>query len=210
MTHFLARLVERARGTAARVEPIIAPRFAPDPPTPIAATIEAPSLARPGAVESLDIASPWPRVPKTETPPLPRARLGDKPLPPRDRPDALTQMAGETLLVPLPPEPPDIAPSPLDREVETVRGDASAPIVRPVQPHPPRLEKSGLSPFMAKTAQIWPKEQPAEPPIVRVTIGRIEVRAAAAPVAAARQPVPPSPPKLTLEAHLKSRREGGR
>jgi hypothetical protein len=31
MTHFLARLVERARGTAPRVEPILVPRFAPAP-----------------------------------------------------------------------------------------------------------------------------------------------------------------------------------
>ena len=40
MTHFLGRLVERARGTAPRVEPIVAPRFAPAPMAEIATAIE--------------------------------------------------------------------------------------------------------------------------------------------------------------------------
>src|SRR5262245_5944129 len=31
MSHFLARLVDRARGTAPRVEPLVKPRFAPAP-----------------------------------------------------------------------------------------------------------------------------------------------------------------------------------
>ena len=42
MSHFLARLVERARGTAARVEPIVAPRFAPTAIVEIASEVEAP------------------------------------------------------------------------------------------------------------------------------------------------------------------------
>ena len=46
MSHFLARLVERARGTAARVEPIVAPRFAPTPIVEIASEVEAPPPER--------------------------------------------------------------------------------------------------------------------------------------------------------------------
>ena len=46
MSHFLARLVERARGTAARVEPIVAPRFAPTPIVEIASEVEAPRPER--------------------------------------------------------------------------------------------------------------------------------------------------------------------
>src|SRR5438093_1643798 len=42
MSHFLARLVERARGTAPRVEPVLAPRFAPAPIVEIASEVEAP------------------------------------------------------------------------------------------------------------------------------------------------------------------------
>ena len=46
MSHFLARLVERARGTAPRVEPIVAPRFAPTPIVEIASEVEAPPPER--------------------------------------------------------------------------------------------------------------------------------------------------------------------
>src|SRR4029077_649349 len=46
MKHFLARLVERARGTAPRVEPVVAPRFAPTPIVEIASEVEAPPPER--------------------------------------------------------------------------------------------------------------------------------------------------------------------
>jgi hypothetical protein len=49
-----------------------------------------------------------------------------------------------------------------------------------------------------------------EAPIVRVTIGRIDVRAAPAPVPPPRKTAIPAPPKLTLDAYLKSRKEGAR
>ena len=54
-----------------------------------------------------------------------------------------------------------------------------------------------------------PNETSEEPPIVRVTIGRIDVRAT--PIAAPSRKSPTrSEPKLTLEAYLKSRKEGAR
>ena len=46
MSHFLARLVERARGTALRVEPLVTPRFAPTPIVEIASEVEAPPPER--------------------------------------------------------------------------------------------------------------------------------------------------------------------
>jgi len=49
MSHFLARLVERARGSAARVEPLLTPRFAPTPIVEIASELEAPP---PGTAQS--------------------------------------------------------------------------------------------------------------------------------------------------------------
>src|SRR5207245_638919 len=53
----------------------------------------------------------------------------------------------------------------------------------------------------------------AEPPVVHVTIGRIEVRAmveAPAPVRAAAAPVAPAALRLSLEQYLSERSEGRR
>src|SRR5262249_33096337 len=46
MSNFLARLVKRARGTAPRVEPVVAPRFAPTPIVEIASEVETPAPER--------------------------------------------------------------------------------------------------------------------------------------------------------------------
>jgi len=54
-----------------------------------------------------------------------------------------------------------------------------------------------------------PNESPEQPPIVRVTIGRIDVRATP-PAVASRKASTRSEPKLTLDAYLKSRRESAR
>jgi hypothetical protein len=54
-----------------------------------------------------------------------------------------------------------------------------------------------------------PNESSEQPPIVRVTIGRIDVRATL-PATPSRKSSARSEPKLTLDAYLKSRREGAR
>ena len=46
MSHFLARLVERVRGTAPRVEPLVSPRFALAPIVEIASEMDAPPPER--------------------------------------------------------------------------------------------------------------------------------------------------------------------
>jgi hypothetical protein len=56
---------------------------------------------------------------------------------------------------------------------------------------------------------LTPNEWPEQPPIVRVTIGRIDVRATP-PAVPSRKSSTRSEPKLTLDAYLKSRREGTR
>jgi hypothetical protein len=56
---------------------------------------------------------------------------------------------------------------------------------------------------------LTPNESPGQPPIVRITIGRIDVRATP-PAAPSRKSSTRSEPKLTLDAYLKSRREGTR
>ena len=55
-----------------------------------------------------------------------------------------------------------------------------------------------------------PNDPRPEAPIVRVTIGRIEVRALAGADYAERKTAPRSAPKLTLDAYLKARKEGAR
>jgi hypothetical protein len=56
---------------------------------------------------------------------------------------------------------------------------------------------------------LTPNESPEQSPIVRVTIGRIDVRATA-PAVPSRKSSTRSEPKLTLDAYLKSRKEGTR
>jgi hypothetical protein len=57
---------------------------------------------------------------------------------------------------------------------------------------------------------VLPNESGGERPIVRVTIGRIDVHATPAPAAPARKTPKENPPRLTLDAYLKGRREGMR
>jgi hypothetical protein len=56
---------------------------------------------------------------------------------------------------------------------------------------------------------LTPNESSEQPPSVRITIGRIDVRATP-PAAPSRKSLARSEPKLTLDAYLKSRREGER
>src|SRR4029453_17206521 len=56
---------------------------------------------------------------------------------------------------------------------------------------------------------LTPNESSEQPPIVRVTIGRIDVRPTP-PAVPSRKSSTHSDPKLTLDAYLKSRREGRR
>jgi len=64
-------------------------------------------------------------------------------------------------------------------------------------------ERSLVAP---RRSTVWREEARDQAPIVRVTIGRIEVRAAPAPTPPSQKPARPSPPALTLDAYLKSRK----
>ncbi len=221
MTHFLGRLVERARGTAPRVEPIIAPRFAPTPVAEIATEHETSPSGRGApqktkATNGIREAVVRQEEPVTEAP-RPRAAIRE----PEEREETV-EAAPQTLLVPLPrPDNDEVAPRPnWTRESESLRRDvlphvqsaAAPPLVRRAN-HQPRStmarpsDRSGVS----ASSVTFPNESAAnEPPIVRVTIGRIEVHAAPAPAAPARKPPARSQPKLTLDAYLKARKEGAR
>jgi hypothetical protein len=220
MRHFLARLVDRARGSAPRVEPIVAPRFAPAPVAEVASEHEAPPRARGARQETKaphgsnnavvrqgELATDGPGRKKG------KAATGET----EERlVEEAVEATPQTLLVPLERTDGDEAlPRPdRTRGSESLRSDvlphvrsAAAPtIVR-------RAEPPGRSGNLRATDRlsVSPNASAAnEPPIVRVTIGRIEVRAEPAPAPAPRKISSRSEPKLTLDAYLKSRKEGAR
>ena len=220
MTHFLARLVERARGAAPRVEPIIAPRFAPVPAGESVPEDAALPVVRP-APEAISPAEPAvTSVAREFTQPGVTLR------PPRDAepapltaepPEAPLEMVRESPLVPLEQAGEAVAQrrngtrgsEPLRRDdLPLVPSSAAPPTVRQAnRRQPSAVSRSSL----AVTFPNSPNDSASNaPPIVRVTIGRIDVRAAPAPSTPARKPAPRSGPKLTLDAYLKSRQEGAR
>ena len=223
MTHFLARLVERARGTAPRVEPIIAPRFAPAPVSETAPEGETPPVVRPAPGTSSPAEPAVSRVASEATKPSVtiRTRRDAEPAPlSADPPEAPLQIVREALLVPQPADRPEPDLSPVVRQTEIETGPDSMAenggareegLPRPRTARPGPVIPAGPRALRGmKRAAESPNESRTEPPIVRVTIGRIEVRAAPAPSAPAHKPAPRSGPKLTLDAYLKSRQEGAR
>ena len=211
MSHFLARLVERARGIAARVEPIVAPRFAPTAIVEIASEVETPRPERGHQQPTVEEKSSPRAVPHQEAPAAKGEakilRESEKPSPPQQP---------EKLLVPVEMSAVDstaiVRPS--------LSGDSPVPAMKNGM-----VRRNSFTPSRSKrprpptplTTTSWnfehdlltPNESPGQPPIVRVTIGRIDVRATP-PAAPSRKSSTRSEPKLTLDAYLKSRREGTR
>lgn len=215
MSHFLARLVERARGTAARVEPVVTPRFAPTPIVEIASEVETPRPER-GAQQ-----------PTVEEKSSPRAFVQQEAPARKAEPKIIRESEKSSL----PPE--IVAPDPESEKLlvppKTVAADSTVVVRRPqARDRPASLVKNGavkkvsVVPPPARRLRsatpvttawrnlepdlLTPNESPSERPIVRVTIGRIDVRATP-PAVPSRKPSARSEPKLTLDAYLKSRRE---
>lgn len=218
MSHFLARLVERARGTAIRVESLVTPRFAPTPIVEIASEVEAPPPERRDQQPRVEEISS-PRAVVQQEAPAKKAepkilREPDKsPLPPEIvAPDP----EPEKLLVPPKMVAPDSTvvvrrPQARDRRALLVKNGAvkKEPVAQP----PAKRLRSATPVTTAlrnlERGSVTPNESPEERPIVRVTIGRIDVRATP-PAVPSRKSSAHSEPKLTLDAYLKSRREGTR
>jgi hypothetical protein len=211
MSHFLARLVERARGTAPRVEPIVAPRFAPTPIVEIASEVETPRPERGDQQPTVEKKSSPRAVPQQEAP----AENAEPKIIRGSEKSALPEQQ-EKLLIPVETGAMDsmvfVTPSPsADPPVPAVKNGMvrrnSFTASRSKRPRPTtsvttrsrNLERDLLT----------PNEWPEQPPIVRVTIGRIDVRATP-PAVPSRKSSTRSEPKLTLDAYLKSRREGTR
>jgi hypothetical protein len=212
MTHFLARLVERVRGTTQRVEPIVAARFQPAAVTEVTSEIEAsPPPAARNPRPPLETSSPDSTIARQEE---------SKSLPAEEKLDAPPrEPVQETLLVP--PELVTIEAPLVGRRTE--QGENPARLARDGAgtsksfPHPQTTRPQSPAPAtMARRAArdverslFAPNETSVDRPIVRVTIGRIDVRAETAPPPPRKQTLR-SEPKLTLEAYLKSRKEDAR
>ena len=211
MSHFLARLVERARGTAPRVEPIVTPRFAPIPIVEIASEVETPSLERSDQQRTVKEKSSPREVVQQEAPAeKPEAKIL------RESEKLSLPQQPEKLLVPMERSTVDstafVRPSPsVDRPVPAIQNGIarrnSFTASRSKRPRP-------ATPLTTTSRNLegdllTPNEFPEQAPIVRVTIGRIDVRATP-PAVPSRKSSTRSEPKLTLDAYLKSRREGRR
>ena len=223
MTHFLARLVERTRGEVPRVEPIVAPRFA----AAAAAGVTAPEAVNGTSPALAREAQSAPNQPIVRQPhsefegPTVAKKKSDIAVPRKETTEPVVEVVPETLLIPRPEKNGPAAPNASPR----TRG--SGFLRRDVLPHvQTRATESsvGASPARPRTSMrqnpvapatdtgpVFPPNEPTnERPIVRVTIGRIEVRAAPAPVAPTKKAGASAAPKLTLDAYLQSRKEGAR
>ena len=197
MTHFLGRLVERARGTAPRVEPIVAPRFAPAPMAEIATAIEtSPPVrrelrAREAASDGTNGAVIRHEEPRTERP---KEELIEKAMPAQP----------ETLLVPVPRPDDDVMPH--------VPSAVAPPVVRRAnhESRPTIARPSGRSGVSANSVT-FPNESAANERPICTGHDRPHRSARRAGARTTPREIPTrSEPKLTLDAYLKSRKEGAR
>ena len=199
MSHFLARLVERARGTAPCVEPVVAPRFTAAPIFEVASEVETLPPGReqqPGiANQALSAEKPDPkRVSEPERLPLLRDYAND---------DHKT----EKLLVPIPEHPTVVRPSQAANRALPLGKNGRRFLARSAAKRPRSAAPVSTTLQHLENGLVRPNESSEEPPIIRVTIGRIDVRATP-PGAPSRKSPTRSEPKLTLDAYLKSRKEG--
>jgi hypothetical protein len=188
MTPYLARLVDRARGSAPRVKPVVAPRFAP----PVSGEVQ-----------------------ETDPPISPRSSAYDGRSREEDPHPRVNERVEETSQ---PDNRPADATAPEQRENEfahfaEMAGPEIVPrVLRPAPPGSAIARAEGPQPQRPRNANgRSPTEEPAErAPIVRVTIGRIDVRAVNVPTPPVRTKDSARTPTLSLEAYLKSRVEGAR
>jgi hypothetical protein len=212
MSHFLARLVERARGTAARVEPLVTPWFTPPPIVEIASEVEAPSPERRDQQPTVEENSSPRAVVRQEA----SAKKAEPKVLGESKKSSLPQQP-EKLLVPVEIKAADatvlVRPLPsTDRPVPAVENGMvrrnSFTASRSKRPRP-ATPVTTTSRNLERDHLLTPNEWSEQPPIVRVTIGRIDVRATP-PATPSRKSSTRSEPKLTLDAYLKSRRESTR
>lgn len=231
---FAARLLARARGAGTFVRP--RPRPWGEGLPPVAPPLEAQDAPEPLAPRASD--TPTPPVGGERRDPAPDPESSPKldarpaPGPPRRPPrDATEQPPSSARARPPRAEPQPVATStrtgpsarlhavePRDAEViervlvdsrprdgareEPVREPDRAPTVRP------RVSTAPAAPGQPARSPIEP--QPAPQPVVRITIGRIEVRAERENTPRPARPARPEPGRLTLEEYARQRSRGER
>jgi hypothetical protein len=214
MTHFLARLAERARGTVPRVEPLIASHLAPsdlsgsDTVSEITTEIEARAPAKLPS-ESKPVSRPAGPVPAENATQSLAAE-------PTSAEEGNIEIPPEPLLIPQVPQhsqPLVVRQTQIERQVVEHRSGSAAFEKQPPKPKTRRRKshEPAQQPLPREhIAFSFAPEPRVQAPIVRVTIGRIDVRAAPTPAPSPRKPVGQVGPTLTLDAYLKERKEGRR
>lgn len=204
MTHFLARLVDRTRGTASRVEPLIRSQFAPGAEFERTSELEAPRLAGTEPKPASEV----PHDAGVQSP-------GDRANPPPTAGETGTVLREETpLLMPHHSGRRRDANNSPNVDARSAAGETTARRTAATR------RKSGRATMTAQTAQrshhndassiMSNGKEHDRPPVVRVTIGRIDVRAAPAPYSPQRKPPSGPTPPLALDEYLKSRKDGAR
>lgn len=207
MTGFLTRLVERARGSAPRVEPLIASRFAFAGPAREPAE---PETAQGHETRGLEVPSAHEIAVPTE-----RFLHADRAT------ETGVAMASEiernsaSLLMPL--RKADIASQARgfrgdDPEMSLPREHDQRPLADVARAYDAvEWTRPSTAPRDDNSQRRPATSQDGAAPIVRVTIGRIEVRAAAPPTTTpTSRRAKEKSPALTLDAYLRSRKEGRR
>ena len=225
MRGYLFRLAERALGLSSVAQPRSAPLFAPGPWLPddgleeIDETLVSPQqnisrelTARPGEAPEIDstLSSPEDRSAQRESAP----RRDEAPS--RDPSDAAGIFECPTEAVARPETPaPETLPAQGSQRAEPAlllperRGVPAPRIVEGVRDASPSPPVASLGDVRQEASRANSRAGDASPS-VRVTIGRVEVRAVF-PASQPPRPVPaPSGPALKLDEYLKQRREGVR
>jgi hypothetical protein len=219
MSHFLARLVDRTRGTASRVEPIIASRFASAPFPELRESID--QRQQHSAQQGPLVAHPHPPKPSSTPRSEEDTSVGN---------DFRCAADSEVVERSVDPRRPEEANKPLiqnHRIHKAVTPGSSHPrdgsgIEDPLEPRANLVSnrrranrpaaESSLSPRSHQQTDASRRSDDTErtAPVVRVTIGRIEVRAGPGPVSPTRDVSRRPKPTLPLDAYLKERKEGAR
>ncbi|HEV2517975.1 MAG TPA: hypothetical protein VGV07_22175 [Devosia sp.] len=228
MSGFVARLLAMATGSApgaARL--VLPPRFAgPLPgetavigpatayqPLVAAAPLQPPSPprsadARPSVEEPSEVAAPRRSMPAPrEVADVSEPKASVKPTAPQPQPGERPVAREAAPVAAIPPQPqaaPASRPQPTAARLEAAARPATPPALAPAQVLPaPRRPLS--------EAAVAAVRSTVGPPVINVTIDRIEVRAATAPVAAPqRGPRQPPAPSVSLSDYLRGNGGGRR
>lgn len=234
MADFLSRLAGRTLGVAPIVQPVIAPRFAPSPAHPDSPpTIEE-------FEDVIDATESTPRRVPSRSAALPAGRLGPSALVTdidRDREEGAASAPRETSvgaaartsdeprarsdapeiavhrLVKAPADQPSWPTQQEDPAAELSARPQADPRIEPIGWRLPRraVDRYAVVPPITRGAPAAvAAESPAAAPVIRVTIGRIDVRALPAPARPVPSPAAPRPPTPSLDGYLRSRNQGRR